>query len=287
MPQRGTRNTDRWDYRRNSFHSEEIMDDITNSSKRLDASLHLPVLVIIEPLLLPRTCILNVLRRELADFEILDMATVQGLDCTAARDVRLVVLCIADKRICDPSVEDDLAFVAECCPNAAVAILSNHDDEPNAQAAMQRGVRGFLPASLPIEIAIAGLRLVLVGGVYRPLPVAGMNGMPGFGPPDARGLASAYLMNEAARAAIDRSMTDLTPREQQVLAELELGLPNKLIAAKLTLSESTVKMHIQHIMRKCAAHNRTEAVLRWRGRLPAQGRDDDPGAVPVPEIQSP
>ncbi|TYO65601.1 response regulator transcription factor [Bradyrhizobium hipponense] len=259
------------------------MDDITNSSRRLNESLHLPVLVIIEPLLLPRSCILNVLRRELAEFEILDMATVQSLDSTSALDVRVVALSIADKPIGDPSVENDLAFVAECCPNAAVAILSNHDDESTAQAAMQRGVRGFLPTSLPIEVVVAGLRLVLVGGVYRPLPVTGMNRMPGFEPPDARGLASAYLTNEGARAAFDRSVTDLTPREQHVLAELELGLPNKLIAAKLNLSQSTVKMHIQHIMRKCAAHNRTEAVLRWRGRLPPQSRDHDPGATAVTE----
>lgn len=259
------------------------MHDITNTSKRLNESLHLPVLVIIEPLLLPRTCILHVLRRELDELEILDMASVQGLDCTSARDVRLVMLSIANKPIGDPSVEDDLAFVAECCPNAATVVLSNHDDEPTVQAAMQRGVRGFLSTSLPIEIAIAGLRLVLVGGAYRPLPVAGMNRIPDFEPPDARGLTPAYLMNEGARVAIDRSVTDLTPREQQVLAELELGLPNKLIAAKLGLSESTVKMHIQHIMRKCAAHNRTEAVLRWRGRLPAPSRDHDPGAALMPE----
>jgi DNA-binding NarL/FixJ family response regulator len=162
-------------------------------------------------------------------------------------------------------------------------VLSNHDDEPTVQAAMQRGVRGFLSTSLPIEIAVAGLRLVLVGGAYRPLPVAGMNRIQDFEPPDARGLAPAYLTNEGARVAFDRSVIDLTPREKQVLAELELGLPNKLIAAKLGLSESTVKMHIQHIMRKCAAHNRTEAVLRWRGRLPAQSRDHDPGAALMPE----
>ena len=62
-------------------------------------------------------------------------------------------------------------------------------------------------------------------------------------------------------------MFDFTPREQHVLAELELGLPNKLIAAKLNFSENTVKMHIHHIMRKCAARNRTEAVLRSSGRL--------------------
>jgi DNA-binding NarL/FixJ family response regulator len=51
-----------------------------------------------------------------------------------------------------------------------------------------------------------------------------------------------------------------------VLAALKLGLPNKLIAVKLNLSENTVKMHIQRIMRKCSARNRTEAVLRWSGR---------------------
>ena len=62
-------------------------------------------------------------------------------------------------------------------------------------------------------------------------------------------------------------MIDLTPREQNVVAALKLGLPNKLIAAKLQLSENTVKMHIQRIMRKCSARNRTEAVLFWMRNL--------------------
>ena len=47
-------------------------------------------------------------------------------------------------------------------------------------------------------------------------------------------------------------MVDLTPREQHVLEALQLGLPNKLIAVRLKLSENTVKMHIQRIMRKCS-----------------------------------
>ncbi len=245
------------------------MDDITGSTNRLNGSLQLPVLVIIEPLVLSRTCILNILRRELAEFEILDMSTVQSLDCASAYDVRLVVLSIADKPIDHPSVEDDLAAIAECCPSASIAILSNHDDEPTALAAIQRGVRGFLPTSLSIEIAVAGLRLVLVGGVYRPLPTAASCRMPALEAPYGRGPASAYPTNSGTRAAANRYWADFTPREQQVLAELELGLPNKLIAARLNLSQNTVKMHIQHIMRKCDAHNRTEAVLRWRGRLPA------------------
>jgi DNA-binding NarL/FixJ family response regulator len=258
------------------------MDEITNSTKRLNGSF-LPAIVIIEPLVFSRTCIIDILRRELAEFDILDMATVQSLDSASAHDVRLVVLSIADKPIDDPSVEDDLAVVAECCPNACIAILSNHDDEATALAAMQRGVRGFLPTSLPIEVAVAGLRLVLVGGVYRPLPVVEWSRISGLESPDTRGLASTYPTNAGARAAADKDIPDLTPREQQVLAELELGLPNKLIAARLNLSENTVKMHIQHIMRKCAAHNRTEAVLRWRDRLSGHHRDLDTGAASIPE----
>lgn len=259
------------------------MDDITNSTKQLSGSLHLPVLVIIEPLVFSRTCILNILRRELDEFEILDMSTVQSLDCTSAHDVRLVVLSIADKPIDHPAVEDDLAAIAECCPSASIAVLSNHDDEPTALAAMQRGVRGFLPTSLPIEIAIAGLRLVLVGGVYRPLPAAAWSKMSGLEPPCMRSLASAYPANDGARAVPGRNVFEFTPREQQVLAELELGLPNKLIAARLNLSENTIKMHIQHIMRKCDARNRTEAVLRWRGLLSAHNRDSVANTASMPE----
>jgi DNA-binding NarL/FixJ family response regulator len=259
------------------------MDDITSSAERLNGSLQSPVLVIIEPLALPRTCILTILRRELVELEILDMATTQSLDRASARDVRLVALGIGDKLIDDPSVEDDLALVVECCPNASIALLSNRDDEATALAAMQRGVRGFLPTSLAIEVAVAGLRLVLAGGVYRPLPIVGLNRTPGLEQPYPRGLAAAYLDQDAARGAAERSLIDFTPREQQVLAELEHGLPNKLIAAKLNLSENTVKMHIQHIMRKCAAHNRTEAVLRWSGRVSGHNRDVDATATSIPE----
>nr|WP_249144160.1 response regulator transcription factor [Bradyrhizobium lablabi] len=242
----------------------------------------MPTLVIVEPLALFRTCILDILRREFDAFEILDIATVQSLDCASAHVVRLVVLSIADKPIDDPTVDDDLAAIAECCPGASIAILSNRDDESTALAAMQRGVRGFLPTSIPIELAVAGLRLVLVGGVYRPLPAVGWGKMSGLESPYTRGLATAYPANDG-RAAADRNVAEFTPREQQVLAELELGLSNKLIAARLNLSENTVKMHIQHIMRKCAAHNRTEAVLRWRGRLLTHHREIVPAAVSIPE----
>jgi DNA-binding NarL/FixJ family response regulator len=162
------------------------------------------------------------------------------------------------------------------CSGASVALLSNRDDEATALAAMHRGVRGFFPSSLPVEVVVAGLRLVLAGGVYRPLPIVGLAGTGGL--EQSRGLPSSSLANRAEKGAAEKSGTDFTPREQQVLAELELGLPNKVIAAKLNLSENTIKMHVQHIMRKCAARNRTQAVLRWSGRRSNHGRGTNTSA---------
>jgi DNA-binding NarL/FixJ family response regulator len=247
---------------------EDIMDDLINLAELAQGSP--PVIVIIEQHVLARTCILNILKRELSGFEVVEMATTSGLNWLSGRDIRLIALNIGDKQITDPTIEDSLALLAESCPTASVAVLSNRNDDATASAAMQRGVRGFFPTSIPVEVAIAGLRLVLAGGVYRPLPIVGQNRASSLNAisecPDAPELFRANEGNGATRIAPEKAMVDLTPREQHVLEALQLGLPNKLIAVRLNLSENTVKMHIQRIMRKCSAHNRTEAVVRWSRR---------------------
>ena len=246
------------------------MDDFTYPVEPAQGLQYSPVLVIIAQHVLARTCIINILKRELTGFEIVEMETASGLNWLSGRDIRLIALTIGDQPITDPSIEDSLALLAKSCPNAAVALLSNRNDDATASAAMQRGVRGFFPTSIPVEVAIAGLRLVLAGGVYRPLPIVAQNRASSLKAisecPDAPELSRTNEGNGATRTILEKAMVDLTPREQHVLEALQLGLPNKLIAVRLKLSENTVKMHIQRIMRKCSAHNRTEAVLRWSRR---------------------
>jgi DNA-binding NarL/FixJ family response regulator len=247
-----------------------MMDDLDIVADPVSGSHKLPVIVIVNDQVLPRSCIVNILKRELAGFEIAEMSTTHDLNGLAGRDIRLIAFNMGNSDIADPLVEDRLALIEELCPNAHVALLSDRNDEATATAAMQRGVRGFLPSSIPVEVAVAGLRLVLAGGVYRPLPIVKPNGATNPRPivecTDTAELSAVPSRSGFAKLVPERMLTGLTPREQHVLAALKLGLPNKLIAVRLNLSENTVKMHIQHIMRKCRARNRTEAVVRWSGR---------------------
>jgi DNA-binding NarL/FixJ family response regulator len=268
-----------------------MMDDLAHPIESASGSQRSPVIVMIDHNVLARTCLLKILKRELAGFDIVETASTNDLSWLSGRDVRLIMLNIEDKQITDPSIEDSLSIIAGYCPNAYVALLSNRDDEATAAAAMQRGVRGFVPTSIAVEVAVAGLRLVLAGGAYRPLPIighheaaqlrtasecAGLAELSGHDGHGENGNGAAKIAPEAA--TVERTMADLTPREEQVLAALNLGLPNKLIAVRLKLSENTVKMHIQHIMRKCSARNRTEAVLRWSRR--------SNGPAPSPPLSS-
>jgi DNA-binding NarL/FixJ family response regulator len=64
----------------------------------------------------------------------------------------------------------------------------------------------------------------------------------------------------ASRASLDDSGEPLTPRELQVLELLVEGLSNKAIAARLAISDQTVKFHVAAICGKLGAANRTDAV---------------------------
>jgi DNA-binding NarL/FixJ family response regulator len=63
--------------------------------------------------------------------------------------------------------------------------------------------------------------------------------------------------------------TGLTPREQEVLELIAQGARDREIAERLVVTESTVKKHVQNILRKLHARNRAEAVARLRAKASA------------------
>jgi len=103
------------------------------------------------------------------------------------------------------------------------------------------GIRGVIPTSARLSVAVEAIRMVQAGGTYIPASCV-MN---------ARRPA---LAAEARRLGVSL----LTPRQSVVVEALRRGKANKAIAYERRMRESTVKVHVRNVMKKLGAKNRTE-----------------------------
>jgi DNA-binding NarL/FixJ family response regulator len=157
-------------------------------------------------------------------------------------------------------------IVAQCrdvLPGASVALMVDDTwpDVPGLRAVVgERLVQGLLPFGMQINVWLATVWLLLNGGEYFPSMPANRAERPGelsHAPQNAL-LSSGPSANGQLPAKI------LSTREGQVLELMSEGLQNKLIAARMELSEHTVKVHVHNIIRKLKVHNRTQAAAVYR-----------------------
>ena len=119
--------------------------------------------------------------------------------------------------------------------NAQLMILSSHDHEEDIYQAIQAGASGYILKDAPASELITAIQSVQKGERYIP-------------PRVARQLAQRIGMDE------------LTERESEILKLIAAGTSNKEIAGQLGVSEGTVKAHVNHILNKLGASDRTHAV---------------------------
>jgi DNA-binding NarL/FixJ family response regulator len=130
----------------------------------------------------------------------------------------------------------------------AVVLLVNAAPPNASTAALRAGIRAVLPNDTSRDQLAAALH-------------AAANGLLVLNPAQATGhLNSGFASSPAHSQALDELAEPLTPRESEVLQMLASGLGNKEIAAKLAISEHTVKFHVASILGKLGAASRTEAV---------------------------
>ncbi|TDW86600.1 MULTISPECIES: response regulator transcription factor [Kribbella] len=140
--------------------------------------------------------------------------------------------------------------IVAAAPEVHVLVLTSFSDQTRILDALQAGAEGYLLKHSEPEVILAGIREIVSGG--SPLD-----------PKAARVL----LTNRRSPGP----ETKLTDREQEVLAMVGAGLPNKTIARRLGISERTVKAHLTNVYQRLGVTDRTQAAL-WAQR---QRRDDD------------
>jgi len=127
----------------------------------------------------------------------------------------------------------------------AIVLLTEEARRPLGAEALRAGVRAVCPRHASGEEIIAAIEAAAAGLiVIHPDTVGALQPGP----------------SASTRAGVVIARQPLTPREIEVLGMIAEGLGNKIIAARLGISEHTVKFHIASIFVKLNARSRTEAV---------------------------
>ncbi|WP_151481686.1 response regulator [Streptomyces albicerus] len=139
--------------------------------------------------------------------------------------------------------------ILEQSPDCRVLMLTTFDLDHYVYTALSIGASGFLLKDVTPEHLAAAIRLVNTGDAL-------------LAPSITRRLVERFARDAAdAPPAVRADLASLTPRELEVLTLLGRGLSNTDLAARLTLSEATVKSHVARIFAKLSLRDRAQAVV--------------------------
>ncbi|HWB09473.1 MAG TPA: response regulator transcription factor [Pirellulales bacterium] len=142
-----------------------------------------------------------------------------------------------------------LEKLRQSAPSSRVVMLSTYDNPTYVARANAMGASDYLLKGSTREQLLGAIRAVAAG-----------NAPSSFG--EMRRVAGAMATRKKEEDVVE---VPLTQRETQVLRHLALGLSNKEIGRSLSISVETVKEHVQHLLRKIDATDRTQAAV-WAVR---------------------
>jgi DNA-binding NarL/FixJ family response regulator len=142
-----------------------------------------------------------------------------------------------------------LEKLRQTAPNSRVVILSTYDNPTYVARANAMGAADYLLKGSSRDQLLGAIKAIAAG-----------NAPSSFG--EMRRVAGAMATRKKEDDVVE---VPLTQRETQVLRHLALGLSNKEIGRSLSISVETVKEHVQHLLRKIEATDRTQAAV-WAVR---------------------
>ncbi|HEY1324419.1 MAG TPA: response regulator transcription factor [Streptosporangiaceae bacterium] len=155
--------------------------------------------------------------------------------------------------------------LASARPGIPVVVLTSYDDDDSVFAALRAGARGFLTKDAGAADILRALSDVCAGAaqldpsIQRRLVDAIARGDGLAGPTRTEG-AAGHADGGTPGPAASPPPDGLTRREAEVLSEIAAGLSNAEIAAKLVVSDTTVKTHVNHLLAKTGMRDRAQLV---------------------------
>ena len=153
-------------------------------------------------------------------------------------------LLILDLALPDLEWEEGLNKIRTLNPEIKIVVISASDDNRTIRRAAEYNIAGYIPKSFDPKILSGALKIVFDGGTYAPISAV------------QSGLSDADAKQQYAS-----SHHNLTQRQTQVLRLVGEGKSNKQIAYEMQVSEATVKLHINALLRTLGVTNRTQAVI--------------------------
>ena len=154
---------------------------------------------------------------------------------------------------------DAIAGLREASPGSRVVMLTVSEDGQDLATALRHGAQGYLLKTIDGDLLAEAVRRAARG---EPVVSPEMMGK----------LVAAFQSQGAPEPAPlppepeTAPPSPLSPREEDVLREIARGASNKEIARTLDIAETTVKIHVQHILRKLELTSRVQAAVYATGR---------------------
>ncbi len=154
---------------------------------------------------------------------------------------------------------ETLQLLLQNSPDIAVILLAVSEEEKDLKAALQMGVRGYLKKNTDADSLVRAIRRAATGELLAEAMTTKL---------------MAHLQGGGVSKPVTLPKLDrLTPREKEILTCLARGESNKAIARTLNVAESTVKIHVQNILKKLNLSSRVQAAVIAVGHGMASASD--------------
>jgi two-component system nitrate/nitrite response regulator NarL len=165
-------------------------------------------------------------------------------------------LILLDNHLPGVSGVDALPALRQSAPRARIVMLTVSEDEADLAAALRGGACGYLLKTIEGDALVTALHRAMRGDS---LVSDEMTGKLVAAYRDAVSLPNG--VSESVPAASSSPLGQLSPREIDILRGIAQGASNKEIGRTLGIAETTVKIHVQHVLRKLDVSSRVQAAV--------------------------